>query len=62
MATNIVEDCQPPRGEGLGGVEPIGSKRIWAVEMVGVEGPSSGIPEVGRDGIGGNAFDIIDTI
>ena len=36
MATNIVEDCQPPRGAGVGGWDLIGPEKRWIVEMIGI--------------------------
>ena len=37
MATDLVENCQPPRGAGEGGWDLIGPKKKWIVEIVGIE-------------------------
>ena len=37
VATEIVEDCQPPRGEGKGGTDNVGPKGVWVVAVLGVD-------------------------
>ena len=34
--TEIVEDCQPPRGSGLGGWDYVGPKNIWFIIVRGI--------------------------
>ena len=45
LATDIIEDCQPPRGAGMGGWSPIGREIGWMVRALGTEkggGPHGG--------------------
>lgn len=35
VATDIIEDCQPPRGEGKGGTDTVGPKAKWVVAVLG---------------------------
>ena len=37
VATNIIEDCQPPRGSGKGGSAHVGPKELFVVAIIGVK-------------------------
>ena len=51
VATEIVEDCQPPRGAGRGGTDTVGPKAVWVVAVLGSDPPdyaslnAGGIPD-----------------
>lgn len=45
--TEIVEDCQPPRGLGVGGWDWVGPQKTWFIILRGVI-PDPQLPEVGE--------------
>ena len=57
IATNIVEECQPPQGQGLGGRSEIPPNNVWGIQMVGVERFSLSADDAERGGFGGNVVD-----
>ena len=50
LATNIIEDCQPPRGDGVGGYDDIGMGIGWTVKVRGVK-ETNGSDVAGNGGV-----------
>lgn len=56
VATEIVEDCQPPRGGGQGGTDNVGPKAVWVVAVLGVDPNEYATLNVGEIPDGDDAY------
>ncbi|KAL9628658.1 MAG: hypothetical protein Q9164_007187 [Protoblastenia rupestris] len=59
LATDIIEDCQPPRGAGVGGWSEIGNQKGWVVKVRGVQkievsGVDKNVTRMVEEGEGGD--------